>query len=130
MNKRAQLLDRKRARRRFLETYGPWLKECGITRDAAWAPYRRDLLLAFYRRDFNTARPLLWDYWREHPGDLRILSYAVAALLPASLVGAVRGTLPSGPSDWAPGTDTRSWADMIRAIDRDLEPPQPTRLTS
>ena len=120
MDKRAQLLNRKRARRGFLEEHRAWLEQCGIAGEAAWAPYRRDLMLAYYRRDFPAARRLLWDYWRDHPSDRRILLYAVTALLPAPIVAWLRGTLEPGPADQAPGDDRRTWADLIRGIDRGL----------
>jgi glycosyltransferase involved in cell wall biosynthesis len=95
-----RLLGGKRARAVMIAHHRERLVRAGIPPDKLWHAYRNDILLAFYRRQFSVARPALWDYWRDHPGDLRVLSYALVSLLPAPLVVRVRGRLAS-PQDSA-----------------------------
>jgi len=48
--------------------------------------YREGALLTFYERDLAGARRLLWNYLLKHPGDLQIMKYAFASLLPRSFL--------------------------------------------
>ena len=56
--------------------------------------YRNDILLAYYRRDFKTARPLLWKWWWNHPTDWYILKCAVISLFPTRLARRFPGAVP------------------------------------
>jgi glycosyltransferase involved in cell wall biosynthesis len=85
----------KRARVVMIEHYGDALIRAGLRGDKLWDAYRNEVLLAFYRRQFAAARPLLWDYWRDHPGDLTVLRYALISMLPPWVITRTRGELPT-----------------------------------
>lgn len=89
-----KLVAWKRARKIMIERYGDDLVAAGLRADRLWDAYRNELLVAFYRRQFSAARPLLWDYWRDHPTDWHVLFRALVSLLPEGLVRRVRGAVP------------------------------------
>jgi glycosyltransferase involved in cell wall biosynthesis len=86
-------LGGKEARAVMIGLHADRLIQAGLRRDKLWDAYRNDILLVFYRRQFPAARRLLWNYWRDHPLDLRVLCRALVAMLPAELVRRLRGGL-------------------------------------
>ena len=67
----------KQSRAAMIAQHEDRLVRAGIPRGRLWDAYRNDILLVYYRRQFKAARRLLWDFWRDHPADLRILVYAL-----------------------------------------------------
>jgi hypothetical protein len=101
------------------------LSTAGLRRDRLWNAYRKDVLLTYYRRQFASARPLLWDYWLDHPGDWRILAYALISMLPVKIVTALRGRVASPcEGNIAETGDSsghlRSWDSALEDIRRAL----------
>jgi glycosyltransferase involved in cell wall biosynthesis len=94
MNVYRRVAGGKAARGAMIAQHADRLVQAGLRRDRLWDAYRNDILLVYYRRQFGAARRLLWDYWKDHPGDYRILFRALVSLLPAKWVTAVRGQLP------------------------------------
>lgn len=88
-----KVLGFKDARLAMLELHADRLVRCGIPRHRLWDAYRNDVLLVYYRRDFSAARRLLWNYWKDHPADVRVLSYAILTMIPAGVVTRLRGRL-------------------------------------
>ena len=88
----------KRARQTMIPRYSEYLVRAGLRRDMFWDAYRNEVLIAYYRRQFQAARPLLWDYWKDHPADVTVLVRAAVALMPESLVTRLRGRLDSPDS--------------------------------
>jgi glycosyltransferase involved in cell wall biosynthesis len=103
----------KRARTAMIAAHAERLAAAGVPRERLWDAYRGDVLGTYYRRDFAAARPLLWDYWRDHPRDLRILAYVLLACLPAGLVTRLRGRVgPAAPG----GSDPAAWSSTLTRI--------------
>lgn len=88
-----KIKEGKKTRRWVIEQEGDLLLSAGIKKSEFWDSYRRDVLMSYYRREFNAARPLLWDYWKDHPGDLKMFLYFLISLFPASWVGELRGKM-------------------------------------
>jgi glycosyltransferase involved in cell wall biosynthesis len=83
----------KRARAVIITQHAERLMKAGLRHDRLWDSYRNDILLVYYRRQFEAARPLLWDYWKDHPFDVSIMFHMLVSLLPAGLVTGLRGRL-------------------------------------
>jgi glycosyltransferase involved in cell wall biosynthesis len=94
-NLHKKMFGSKQARAAMIARHADRLVGAGVLRDRLWDAYRNDILLVYYRRQFKAARRLLWDYWRDHPGDWRILAYALVSLLPSKLIERLRGRLPT-----------------------------------
>jgi glycosyltransferase involved in cell wall biosynthesis len=119
----AKVMSNKLARRAVIERHADLLMAAGIPREKLWNAHRNAVHLVYYRRDFEAARRLLWDYWREHPRDFRTLTYALVTLLPSRIVASLRGKLaqPNGdsrPSDSDP--EHARWRKTLAQISRDL----------
>jgi hypothetical protein len=115
-----RLIRNHAARRLMIAQHAERLARAGIPRARHWDAYRSDILLTFYRRDFASARRLLWQYWLEHPTDWRVLAYAMTSLLPARLVERWRGRLPV-PSELPPATATAErWTAALAEVRRAL----------
>jgi glycosyltransferase involved in cell wall biosynthesis len=97
-NLHKKMFGSKQARAAMIARHADRLIRAGVPRDRLWDSYRNDVLLVYYRRQFKAARRLLWDYWRDHPADLRMLAYALVSLLPEGLVKRLRGRLPTSPT--------------------------------
>jgi glycosyltransferase involved in cell wall biosynthesis len=80
----------KGARAHMISQQADRLVQAGLPRHKLWDAYRNDIMMTFYRRQFQAARPLLWDYWRDHPSDWAVLLRAVVSLLPPQLVRYLR----------------------------------------
>ena len=93
-----KLLKGKQARAVMIALQGDRMVRLGIPRNKLWDPYRNDLLLAFYRRDFKSVRRPLWEFWKDHPGDWKVLLYWLVSFLPPGLVGSLRGRIETRPS--------------------------------
>jgi glycosyltransferase involved in cell wall biosynthesis len=119
----------KRARVVMIERYGDALAGAGLRRDKLWDAYRNEVLLAFYRRQFGAARPLLWDYWRDHPRDLTVFRYALISLLPSGIIRRLRGELAAAvdaDASGVPAPDNAAWwasevARLTPVMTRDRE---------
>jgi glycosyltransferase involved in cell wall biosynthesis len=85
----------KKARAIMIKEHRDQLIASGIPQDRLWDAYRNDILIVYYRRDFRVARKLLWDYWFEHPHDLKIFIYGMVSLFPSALVTRIRGRIPN-----------------------------------
>jgi hypothetical protein len=115
-----RLIRNHAARHLMIAQHAERLAQAGIPRSRLWDAYRSDILMTFYRRDFASARRLLWHYWLEHPTDWRILIYGLTSLLPARLVERWRGRVPV-PSELpaAPATPER-WTSALAEVRRAL----------
>jgi glycosyltransferase involved in cell wall biosynthesis len=115
-----KLMGSKRAREEMIARHASRLVGAGLRRDRLWESYRNEVLLSYYRRQFAAARPLLWDYWRDHPLDVQILVRAFVTLMPSGLVARLRGSLESvpAPDPVAVGTDDRdaAWDEVLRRL--------------
>lgn len=111
-----KMFGSKRAREVMIGRHADRLVAAGLDRRHLWDSYRNDILLVYFRRDFRSARKLLWDYWRDHPSDLSMLKYAVLSLLPPGMIGAMADTerLPAtGAQDAA---DAGAWNQAVSRI--------------
>jgi glycosyltransferase involved in cell wall biosynthesis len=115
-----KLLGSKRAREVMIARHAEHLVGAGLRRDRLWDSYRNEVLLTYYRRQFAAARPLLWDYWKDHPLDVQILLRALVTLLPSRLVAWLRGRLESvpAPDPAAEGTEgsDADWDEVLRRL--------------
>jgi glycosyltransferase involved in cell wall biosynthesis len=122
-NTYVKVMSNKLARRTAIERQADRLVAAGIPRAKLWNAHRNVVRLVYYRRDFAAARKLLWDYWREHPLDLRMLAYACITLLPSGMVAGLRGRLDR-PRDERAGKGTASdcagWQRAVAEIRKDL----------
>jgi hypothetical protein len=113
----------KLARRAVIARNADRLVAAGIPRDKLWNAHRNVVRLIYYRRDFASARRLLWDYWKEHPRDVRMLAYACITLLPPSIVADLRGRL-NQPIEDSTGAnsaaDCAGWQQALEQIREDL----------
>lgn len=87
----------KQTRKAILRHNTDRLVAAGLKPDRLWAAHRDQVMLAFYRRQFAAARPLLWDYWKDHPTDWKVLVRYLVSCLPARWVSGVRGSVTTGP---------------------------------
>jgi glycosyltransferase involved in cell wall biosynthesis len=117
-----KLIGAKDAYAVMIAQHGPHLMRAGLPPDKLWDAYRNQILLVYYRRQFTAARRLLWDYWKDHPGDVEVLIRAVVSSLPETLVARLRGRLPTSTAsdrdDRAHPRDTpNDWFRMRRNVD-------------
>jgi glycosyltransferase involved in cell wall biosynthesis len=118
-----KLLGFKEARAVILGLHQERFERIGIPRQLLWDAYRCDILMVYYRRDFAAARRLLWDYWKDHPRDVRILAYAALTLLPARIVTRLRGSAPppaSAATGDSAGPPLLDWNMEVARIKRRL----------
>jgi hypothetical protein len=99
--------------------YADRLVRAGLDRRKLWDAYRNDILMVYFRRQFATARRLLWDFWLAHPGDLQILKYALVSLLPERWVRRVKGQVAAPARGEMPATQS-SWELALRRIENVL----------
>ncbi len=115
-----KLFGSKQSRAAMIARHADRLVRAGVPRSRLWDAYRNDVLLVYYRRQFRAARRLLWDYWRDHPADLRMLTYALVSLLPEGLVKRLRGRLPTSPA--APSAQEErgyaAWTGQVTVLRR------------
>ena len=120
----AKVMANKLARREVIARQADRLVTAGIPRVKFWNAHRNVVRLVYYRRDFTAARRLLWDYWKEHPLDLRMLASAGITLLPPRMVAGLRGRLRL-PGESAPAADSKldrtGWNRALAEIREDLE---------
>lgn len=113
-----KLFGSKQARAVMIAEHADRLARAGVPRNRLWDAYRNDILLVYYRRQFGPARRLLFDYYLDHPADLRILAYAAVSLLPPGLIARVRGQLPAGAGEpganGSGGGTTVGWDQAVR----------------
>ena len=88
-----KILGAKEARRGILAQYSDRLIRGGISENQLWDAYRNEIFCMFYRRQFASARVLLWDYFKDHPTDLKTVLYLFASFLPSQFVTALRGKI-------------------------------------
>jgi glycosyltransferase involved in cell wall biosynthesis len=79
------------ARRLVIQRCPDVLQRGGIPPERFWEAHRDEIMLVYYRRDFPSAKRLLWEYWREHPRDIEVLMKSMIACLPSSWITALRG---------------------------------------
>jgi glycosyltransferase involved in cell wall biosynthesis len=114
-NQYRKIMGTKQARAAIIAQHTDRLVQAGIPRHRLWDAHRNDTLLVYYRRDFAAARPLLWDYWKDHPHDWRVLAYAALTWLPPSLVARWRGRL-SAASTVVHGGGEHGWQQALSRI--------------
>ncbi|WP_149499021.1 glycosyltransferase family 2 protein [Roseiconus lacunae] len=88
-----KILGQKVARQHIIKECADVLREAGIEPGQHWDAYREKVVNVFYRRHFSEARPMLWDYWKDHPRDWRVLLYTIATFAPPRWVSAMRGEI-------------------------------------
>ena len=88
-----KIMGAKEARREILRLHSDRLVRGGISAQQLWHAYRSEILGVYFRRRFESARPMLWDYLKDHPTDWRIALYLVLTLLPAGWVAFFRGRI-------------------------------------
>jgi glycosyltransferase involved in cell wall biosynthesis len=88
-----KILGAKECRREIVDKHTDRLVRGGISKSSLWHAYRNEILCEYYRRNFRDARPMLWDYWKNHPSEFKILLYTLVACLPASWLRALRGQI-------------------------------------
>lgn len=109
------------ARQVMLRQHADRLVKAGLRPDKLWDAHRNQVLLSFYRRQFAAARPLLWDYWKDHPADLKVLARFLVSCLPAGLVSRARGGVTAGPR---PGQAAAgAWDTVFRELAPQLSRP-------
>ena len=79
------------ARRLVIENCADVLERGGLKPTEFWQSHRNEIMLVYYRRDFQAAKKLLWEYWVEHPLDFEVLIKAFIARLPVDWITALRG---------------------------------------
>jgi glycosyltransferase involved in cell wall biosynthesis len=122
-NTYVKVMSNKLARRAVIEHQGERLIRAGIPKAKLWNAHRNIVRLVYFRRDFAAARKLLWDYWRDHPLDVRMFLYACVTLLPPSIVARMRGQV-SQPRDLggtaSNGDGNSGWRRALEEIAEDL----------
>lgn len=88
-----KILGAKECRREIIAKHADRLQRGGIAQSALWHAYRNEILCEYYRRNFRDARPMLWDYWKDHPDELRMLLYSLVACFPARWLQVLRGRI-------------------------------------
>jgi glycosyltransferase involved in cell wall biosynthesis len=111
-----KFLGGKQARESIIDKHGDLLVAAGIPRNRLWDAYRNEILTVYFRRQFQAARRLLWDYWFDHPRDLMLLKYAMCSLLPADWVQKLRGTAGVSAEREAEQIGRTSWQDGVTAL--------------
>ena len=94
-----RVMGSKESRREIIGRFSHRLKSGGIRPDDLWGGYRSEILSVYFRRDFKHARPMLFDYFQEHPKDMRIFFYYLVTFLPSGIVSALRGQHGDLPED-------------------------------
>lgn len=112
-----KMIGGKNARGAMIAQHAETLVHAGLPRDRLWDSYRNDLFLLYYRRQFPEARWLLWDFWKDHPGDLRSLAYVVASLLPG-LLRRIRGKLSTPSNGAVRAINAAAWKKAVQSIPR------------
>lgn len=88
-----RVMGSKQARRQIIERFSDRLIRGGIAADRLWDAYRSEILCVYYRRQLTAARPMLWDFWRDHPHDLQMLAYWLITWCPPTWVERLRGKI-------------------------------------
>lgn len=91
----------KESRREINEKSSHHLKNGSRSPGDFWEGYRSEILSVYFKRGFKNAKPMLFDYFQEHPKDMRIFFYYLVTFLPPSIVSSFRGQHgnPSGVGD-------------------------------
>ncbi len=88
-----RVMGSKQARCQIIERFSDRLIRGGIAADRLWDAYRSEILCVYYRRQLTAARPMLWDFWRDHPHELRMLAYWLITWCPTDWVERFRGKI-------------------------------------
>ena len=88
-----RVMGSKQARRQIIERFSDRLIRGEIAADRLWDAYRSEILCVYYRRQLAAARPMLWDFWKDHPRDLRMLAYWLITWCPPELLERLRGKI-------------------------------------
>jgi glycosyltransferase involved in cell wall biosynthesis len=88
-----RVMGSKESRREIIEKYSHRLIQGGILPSELWHAYRDEILSVYFRRDHRHARPMLWDYYRDHPREFKILIYYLISYLPGEWVARFRGRI-------------------------------------
>jgi hypothetical protein len=86
-----RVMGSKESRRQIIDRFSHRLIKGGIRREDLWFGYKSEILSVYFRRDFANARPMLLDYFKDHPTDIRMLLYYLLTFVPPSLIAALRG---------------------------------------
>lgn len=86
-----RVLGSKESRRGIIERFSHRLTAGGIPPNDLWCGYRSEILSVYFRRDFEHSRPMLIDYWKDHPSEWKILAYWLVTFLPSSWIIKMRG---------------------------------------
>jgi glycosyltransferase involved in cell wall biosynthesis len=114
-----KLLGMKQARFAMIADHQQQFAEWGLPNHLLWDAYRNDILAVYFRRDFQAARVLLFDFARQKPSDWKIWVYALISRLPASWISRWRGQIPQGVGNQPGGNGAnqkRSWQVMLQSI--------------
>lgn len=88
-----RVMGSKESRREIIEKYSHRLIQGGLSPSQLWHAYRDEILSVYFRRDHRNARPMLWDYYCDHPREFKILIYYLICYLPGSWVTSLRGRI-------------------------------------
>lgn len=88
-----KILGAKECRRQIIENHSDRLERGGIAKASLWQAYKSEILCEYYRRNFRDARPMLWDYWKDHPSDWRVLFYWAVSHFPPQWLKVLRGRI-------------------------------------
>ncbi len=88
-----RVMGSKEARREIIQKYSHRLIQGGISQSELWHAYRDEIFSVYFRRDHRNAKPMLWDYYCDHPKEFKILLYYLICYLPGPWIAALRGKI-------------------------------------
>ncbi|MDC0279168.1 glycosyltransferase [bacterium] len=80
-----RVLGSKESRQQIIDRFPDLLINAGLSLDVFWDAYRREILNVYFRRKLRAARPMIWDYVKDHPSDLMMWKYLGASFLPQQI---------------------------------------------
>jgi glycosyltransferase involved in cell wall biosynthesis len=111
-----KLIGAKHTREVIIAQHADRLVRAGLPVDRLWDAYRNEVLLIYFRRQLPAARRLLWTFWKDHPGDLRVLFYALTSLMPSILLSSLRGQIPPDRARGPAVMDAAAWKVLFGQI--------------
>ncbi len=113
-----KVLGGKDSRAAILQLHSDRIVQAGVKREKLWDPYRNDILLVYYRRQFRAARRLIWDYCKDHPRDFEMWMRWLISLLPAQLVSKWRGGIvdSSARTESTESDNVARWLQLVHGM--------------